>query len=252
MRALGWVVWATMRGMTSTASLTPVLWAPAPAVRVRGTLALVAGAGESPRVYERFGRRLAADGYLVGVFEASDAAGASSWLTAQEAAPRVLVGSDRGAAAVLALAVSEASVDGLIVAGVPVTGVDDESVDSSARTACPVHLGVLADGSSRSEASADASVAIPDAAALAAIRVPVLAVHGGADEIAPFARAAEVLSVIPELELVETVDGLHDALNDQSHRSVAARVVLWLERLRGAGVRHPLVRDAHPTTGAGA
>jgi hypothetical protein len=76
--------------------------------------------------------------------------------------------------------------------------------------------------------------------------VPVLAIHGGADAIAPFARAREVLASVPEIELVETVDGLHDALNDQSHRSVAARIVLWLERLRGAGVRHPLVRDVAP------
>ncbi|TQJ29856.1 alpha/beta hydrolase [Microbacterium sp. SLBN-146] len=223
--------------MTSTALVAPALWSPPPSVRVRGTLAVVAGSGETTRVYERLGRRLAGDGYLVGVFETDAANDAAAWLAAQQVEPRVLVGSDSGAAAVL---VRADGADGVVVAGLPVAGAAGGSAEE--RTACPVHLGVL------SEATVDAAgtdaVEIPDAATLAAIAVPVLAFHGGADPIAPFAQAAAVLEVIPELELVETVDGLHDALNDQTHRSVAARIVLWLERLRGAGVRHPLVRDA--------
>lgn len=230
-----------MGHMTSTALVTPALWAPPEGVRVRGALALVAGAGETPRVYERFGRRIAADGYVVGVFETGDGGAATAWLTQQEDAPRVLVGSDAGAASVLALAASGAQIDGVVVAGLPVAGISDDTAAPEARTACPVHLGVLADTAT---ASSDvAPVEIPDAAALGSIAVPVLAIHGGADAIAPFARAREVLASVPELELVETVDGLHDALNDQTHRSVAARIVLWLERLRGAGVRHPIVRD---------
>ena len=35
-------------------------------------------------------------------------------------------------------------------------------------------------------------------------------------------------------ELTVVVDGRHDILNDASHRSVAATVVLFLERLRSA------------------
>ena len=236
-----------MNDMTSITTLAPALWEPAVGVRVRGTLALVAGAGETSRVYERFGRRLASDGYVVGIVETQDAEDAAAWLAAQDATPRILVGSDRGAAAALALAAGGASIDGVVVAGLPVAGVDDAAADSATRTACPLHLGVLSEAAATSHASGT-TVAVPDAAALASIAVPVLAVHGGADAIAPFADARAVLSAIPELELVETVDGLHDALNDQSHRSVAARVVLWLERLRGAGVQQPLVRDAHPTT----
>ena len=89
---------------------------PPATVRVRGTLALVAGSGESPRVYERFGRRISFDGYVVGVFEASAAADAARWLASQESAPRVLAGSDAGAAAVLAIASGGASADGVVVA----------------------------------------------------------------------------------------------------------------------------------------
>lgn len=227
----------TMSTMTSTSLVAPALWSAPPPVRVRGTLAVVGGIGETPRVYERFGRRLAADGYVVGVFDPDAATDAAAWLAAQPVGPRVLVGSDSGAAAVLALT---EGVDGVIVAGLPVTGAAGGSAEE--RTACPLHLGVL----SEATVAATGHVEIPDAATLAALAVPLLAIHGGADPVAPFAQASAVLEVIPELELVETVDGLHDALNDQTHRSVAARIVLWLERLRGAGVRHPLVRDARP------
>lgn len=230
-----------MDAMTAT-SVAPVLWEPPAAVRVRGTLAVVAGAGESARVYERFGRRISVDGYVVGVFETAHATDAAGWLAGAENAPRVLVGSDRGAAAVLALAAS-AEVDGLIVAGVPVAS--GAEADAAQRTACPVHLGVLGGDDARATAPAP-EVDVPEPAALAAITVPVLAIHGGADPVAPFATARDTLAVIPALELVETVDGLHDALNDQTHRSVAATVVLWLERLRGAGVHTPIVRTVTP------
>jgi len=228
--------------MTYITSLTaPALWEPPAGVRVRGTLALVAGAGESPRVYERFGRRISADGYLVGVFETADAAEAARWLTAQDAAPRVLAGSDVGAAAALTVAADGASVDGVIVAALPVGGAQNGQADAAQRTACPVHLGVL-DGADARAARPVADIEVPDAAALARIAVPVLAIHGGADPIASFPGAHQALGSIAELELVETIDGLHDALNDVSHRSVAAAIVLWLERLRGVGVETPIVR----------
>src|SRR5690606_28474429 len=103
--------WAGMDRMT-TAVFSPALHEPPAAVRVRGTLALVAGAGESSRVYERLGRRLAVDGYVVGVFETSAAGEAVGWLHAQGEGPRVLAGSDRGGAAALALAAGHAAVDG--------------------------------------------------------------------------------------------------------------------------------------------
>jgi len=229
-----------MDAMTDTLA-APALHEPPAAVRVRGVLALVAGGGESARVYERFGRRIAADGYVVGVFETADAEAAAAWLAAREDAPRVLAGSDRGAAAVLALAAAGAAVEGVVVAGLPAGGADDADADAAERTACPVHLGVLAEPAARAAAPA-IEVAVPDASALASVAVPVLAIHGGADTLAPLAAARDALAAIPSLELVETVGGLHDALNDQSHRSVAATIVLWLERLRGAGIDAPIVR----------
>lgn len=218
--------------MTTT---SPAVWAP-PA-RVRGTLAVVAGRGERAGVYERFGRRLSFDGYTVAVFE-GDAETATEWLSEAADTPRVLVGSDAGASAVLRLAAQGATVDAVVVAG---TLVDAELELPSAeeRTACPLHLGVLA-----AETSTDVTAAepLPAPADLAAIEVPVLAVHGGADTVSPLADVLDALRAVPDLEIVETVDGLHDALNDQSHRSVAASLVQWLERLRTGDAHTAIVR----------
>jgi len=230
---------ANMDGMTNP----PALWEPAAGVRHRGTLAVIGGRDEGVRVYERFGRRIAADGYVVGVFETAQLPDALAWLGGQETAPRVLVGSDAGAAAVLTALAERAPVDGAIVAGTPVGADGGEAPAASARTACPVHLGLLGDEGTHA-AHGPASATLPDGGFLGSVAVPVLAVHGGADPVAPFAAAADYLAALPSLELVETVDGLHDALNDLSHRSAAARVVLWLERLRAGDVTAPIVRTA--------
>lgn len=230
-----------MEPMSSPSTLAPALWTPPTGVRVRGALAVIAGAGETPGVYERFGRRLSADGYVLAAFEATAAADAADWLATQPDAPRVLVGWDRGAAAALALVVN-AIVGGVVIAGLPVAGADDSSAAAHERTACPVHLGLLGSADSRARADTSAT-AIPDAADLARIRVPVLAVHGQADSIAPVGGARAVLRALPQVDLFETVGGLHDALNDQSHRSVAATIVLWLERLRAGDVRVPIVQS---------
>lgn len=221
--------------MTTTSS--PAVWTP-PA-RVRGSLAVVTGRGERAAVYERFGRRLSTDGYTVGVFE-EDVDAATGWLDASTDGPRVLVGSDAGASAVLRVLTQGAAVDAAIVAGLLVDAEGSLPADEE-RTACPLHLGVLAsDASGSPQRPAEP---LPAPADLAAIAVPVLAVHGGDDPVSPFVEAAAVLRALPDLELVETVAGLHDALNDQSHRSVAATIVLWLERLRSGEVHAPVVRS---------
>lgn len=223
--------------MTTTSA--SAVWTP-PA-RVRGTLAVVTGRGERARVYERFGRRVSADGYAVGIFE-EDVDAATGWLADATDGPVVLVGSDAGASAVLRVLAQGSAVDAAIVAGILV---DAEGAVPAAeeRTACPLHLGVLSTDASGTQQRETEPV--PASADLAAIAVPVLAIHGGEDPVSPFAEAAAVLRTLPDLELVETVAGLHDALNDQSHRSVAAGIVLWLERLRTGDVHTPVVRTVN-------
>ena len=90
----------------------------------RGTLVVLPGRGETAASYERFGRRLAADAWRVRLVPVDlddlDAARVQvEKLLADESlpAPKVLVGTDSGAALAALLAPS-LPVDGVVVAGV--------------------------------------------------------------------------------------------------------------------------------------
>src|SRR5579859_5309156 len=140
--------------MTIADQHVPVLsWTEPDGVAVRGTLVVIPGRGEQPAHYERFGRRISADGYRVHAVAdpTADAELASAQVAEQLAgpAPRVLVGSDTGAlfAVGLAAAGQIPGIDALVLAGLPaVNGAPsagpaatswDEELDS--RTACPTH-----------------------------------------------------------------------------------------------------------------
>ncbi|OLT18177.1 hypothetical protein BJF78_12065 [Pseudonocardia sp. CNS-139] len=106
-----------------------------------------------------------------------------------------------------------------------------------ARTACPTHQALL-DTDERLRRGALAEQ-VPAAwhrrADPARIGVPVLGLHGAADTVTPLDAARGWYARVPDAELVSIAGGRHDALNDQTHRTAAATVVLFLERLR-AGV----------------
>ena len=212
----------------------------------RGTLIVVAGRGENPEVYRRFGTRLAFDAYRVHVIgdPADDPQGAAAQIAAVLAnpdlpTPIVLVGSDTGAlfAAALAAGGALAGLAGLVVAGLPVAldglppGDWEEELD--ARTTCPTHRGRISD---EIVAPGALYAPVPDgwtrAVALEDITVPTLAIHGQEDPISPLEEARDALSALGELEFVTVAGARHDALNDRSHRTVAATVVMWLERLK--------------------
>nr|WP_237419066.1 hypothetical protein [Kitasatospora sp. SID7827] len=232
------------------------------------------GRGEHPGLYARFGRRLAFDGYrLLVPADHSTAPTALSALFARarsgqpDGGPVVLAGSDTGALLALALA-GELGPDGLLLAGLPdgdrPEPVADEPVadepvadepvadepvadepvadELSARTACPVHRGLLAtDPGFRPGALFDpVPAALAGAAAAARPAVPVLAFHGLADPVAPVGALRALAGRLPSVEAVAVADGRHDAFNDAAHRSVAARTVLWLERLRAGLDRRPV------------
>lgn len=238
-----------------TGSPSPV-WEPAAGVAVRGTVLLLPGRGEHPGVYARFGRRLAFDGYRV-VAQASPGSSATQVLPAVGAGlpdlagavaearvaappgtPVVLAGSDTGALLALAAA-RQAAPDGLLLVGLPTAtrarDADDAWTDElGARTSCPAHRGLLAaDPDFRPGAlGEDVPAALAEAAGAAVPGVPALVVHGAADPVSPPATARRFAGRLAA-ELVLVADGRHDALNDATHRSVAAAVVQWLERLRG-------------------
>ena len=229
----------------------------------RGTVIVVPGRGELPGVYERFGRRLAADAYRVrAVANPIDDAALTERQVREAAtgpAPVVLAGSDTGALFAVALVapgrLPEAAA--LVLAGLPAEALDggagetageDGSWDAelAARTACPTHRGGLAGDILRRGALYEPVPAgWTERADLTAVPVPVLGLHGAADPVSPLAAARERYAAAPHAELVSIAGGRHDAFNDITHRTAAATVVLFLERLRnGADLAPIAVRES--------
>ncbi|GAA4678320.1 hypothetical protein GCM10023215_09070 [Pseudonocardia yuanmonensis] len=212
----------------TTAAPAPTVFTPA--VAVRGTVVVLVGRGENPGVYARFGKRLAFDGYTVVVPHADATDAEVTAALAEGEGARVLLGSDAGALRAWSIA-AQTPPDALVLAALPLGEGDvpaDHEAEIAARTACPIHRQVLdADPDFRwGELTGDLPEhpeALPD--------VPTLVLHGEVDPIAPVeavrARFADVAVVR---------DGVHDVLNDQFHRIVAARVITFLEGVaKGAG-----------------
>ncbi|MFF4272384.1 alpha/beta hydrolase [Streptomyces sp. NPDC001536] len=210
-------------------------WDEPEGLAARGTLIVLSGRGEHGGVYERFGRRLAFDAYRVRALgdPAADPSvlDEAAKLLADESlpGPKVLVGSDTGAHYAIRLA---ADADALILVGLPTSrwtsGSWEEEVE--ARTACPTHQGRLtADPDFRRGALAE-NPELP-APRLDQVTVPVLALHGTDDTVSPL-EAARGAYAGSDVRLVTFNGGRHDVLNDALHRTAAATVVLFLERLR--------------------
>ncbi|GIF69182.1 hypothetical protein Ais01nite_72170 [Asanoa ishikariensis] len=227
-----------------------------PGLRTRGTVVVVAGRGETPDSYARFGARLAADAYRVRVLPAPDLdpADLPAFVASLSAAidgiadrvgPLVLVGADTGAVAVGA-AVAALQPDGVVLAGLP--GYDthrvlgwDEELD--ARTHCPVHRGVLTGDTAVRPGGLATPVpaGLLDAAYGSTAEPPHLLLVGDADPLADRAALGRLAKALPSVRLSVVRGAHHDVLNDLSHRSVAAHVVTFLEALRGTPPLAPVV-----------
>ncbi|MGW6268867.1 alpha/beta hydrolase [Streptomyces sp. NPDC055060] len=234
-------------------------WQPPTGIAPRGTLIVLPGRGEHGLIYERFGRRLAVDGYVVHALDTTADDTAEAVLQAALAAvepeattPVVLVGSDTGA--LQALHVAATGDPRLAAAGVVLTGTaaptppappssPDWETELDARTACPTHRQKLTDDEHVARGKLFAPVpqqllldARPD--------LPALILHGAADPLTPLEQARALAGRLPQATLGVLHEGLHDVLNDASHRTTAAHLVLWLERLRtGADLRPILTLD---------
>ncbi len=229
-------------------------------LRVRGTVLVVPGRGETRAAYARFGRRLAADAYRVRVIDApeidaDDLTGSLAGFGAQLAAalegtaaqdgavrPVVLVGADTGAAAIAALlGLEEAPAawrpEAVVLAGLPghtatVVGDWDEELD--VRTFCPAHRGTLTEDAGVRRGSLQD--AVPDTLLRAAygedVGVPALVLVGDADPLADRDAVARTTKSLSRARLSVVRDAHHDVLNDLQHRSVAAEIITFLETLR--------------------
>jgi pimeloyl-ACP methyl ester carboxylesterase len=236
--------------MTATAERTAAAhWSEPEGVAPRGTLIVIPGRGEGPELYQRFGRRIAADAYRVQAVAdpVADPALTTSQVLAitAEVRPYVLAGSDTGAlfAAGLVASGQVTGVDAVVLAGLATAqaesaGVGRASAESweaelTARTACPAHRGRLAGRGLRRGALFEPIPAGWESLAdLGRLAVPVLGLHGTADSVSPLDAARERYRQAPRAELVSIAGGVHDVLNDVTHRTVAATIVLFLERLR--------------------
>jgi pimeloyl-ACP methyl ester carboxylesterase len=230
-----------------------VAWNEPAGLTPRGTLIVIPGRGELPALYERLGRRLSNDAYRVRVVTdpADDAAAAraqvADYLSGPGSpAPKILVGSDTGAlfAVILAGSGEFPAVAALVLAGLPAAEQPDAGEQADAggsswdeeldtRTFCPTHRARLSASALRRGALYEP---IPDGwaeqADLGAVTVPVLGLHGSDDPVSPLAGVRARYAAAGSAELVSIAGGRHDALNDQDHRTVAATVVLFLERIR--------------------
>jgi alpha-beta hydrolase superfamily lysophospholipase len=219
--------------------------------RLRGTVIVLPGRGESAALYERLGDRLAYDGYdvLIAHLPRLDHIDAE-WLdqTAPPAevadATRVtLIGSDSGAV-IAALLASRWGADSVVLAGIggidpaPEHGTDQERI--AERTSCVVHRGRLASDADLSAHTAQTfRPEIAQRLRALTLTVSVLAVHGAADAITGIGDALRLYgSLGPDVEFAVVEGGVHDALNDATHRTVSAELVQFLERKGG----EPIIR----------
>ena len=237
---------------TSTAA-----WDEPEGVAARGTVVVLTGRGESAAAYGRLGRRISADAYRVRVVELDldDLGGAREavrdlLVDPDLPGPRVLLGTDTGATfgAVLAEG-GQHALDGVVLAGLALPGASgapagDWDAELETRTACPAHRRVLdADpaftrGSLRRDLPAAWDGYVPTPSGL-----PTLVLHGSDDPLTPVEAALAPFRGAPLVHTHVVEGGRHDVLNDVSHRSVAATVVLFLERLRLGADLPVVVRD---------
>lgn len=219
---------------------TPYSWDEPTGATPRGTLVLLPGRGETDATYQRLGKRLSADAYKVRLVpvDLDDVVGTRERIEkvlADESlpSPKVLLGADSGATLAATL-VAEVDADAAVLAGIALPGSDvaggwEQQVE--ARSACPVHRGVL-DGDLLFDRHALQRPLPWPALELAAPDKPVLVVHGSADTVTPADGALAPYSGASGARVWLVEGGRHDVLNDVSHRSVAATIVLFLESLK--------------------
>ena len=214
---------------------------PPPPARVRGTVWLFTGRGDSADVYERFAHRLTVDGYRVLVGTVEDVTVSSDGESADRP---VVVGVDAGAWDAIALASSGSTdVAGVVLVGLPGPGdavPRDWETEVAARASCPTQQGKL-----RLPGTVEPGSLVPEnlpaVPADFTVQVQILALHGTDDPISPFALAGERYAAIGCPRLISVDNGRHDVLNSVHHRSVAAEVVQFLEHASSGADMRPLV-----------
>jgi dienelactone hydrolase len=204
-------------------------------LRVRGTVVVVPGRGDTDLAYQRFGRRVAGDAYRVIVVDDLDLFVPPDDLVR----PLVLVGADLGAVRV-AVHGDRLRPDAVVLAGLPGNGsLDADELDG--RTHCPTHRGVLGNEPTGAFA-APVEASLLARAYASDSGVPHLLLIGDLDPLADREALAGLAKTLPAARLAVVRGAHHDVLNDLQHRSVAAEIVSFLEAVREGSPPRPLVR----------
>jgi alpha-beta hydrolase superfamily lysophospholipase len=245
-------------------------------LRTRGRILVVPGRGESQATYVRLATRLAADSYHVRVLappviDPADVDAAVSRFARSVVQdtepdtgagpdggdrPLVLIGADTGALAIAAVLAQGALTgrppqpEAVVLAGLPGRGrqhTGDWDGELDARTQCSAHRGVLG-GDTQVQRGTLAS-AVPDELIELAFTDRAAARHlvllGDLDPLADREEVAQYVKALPAGQLAVVAGARHDVLNDLPHRSVAAAIVGFLERLRGSAAFEPVIRTEY-------
>jgi alpha-beta hydrolase superfamily lysophospholipase len=238
-------------------------WDPTQPGKSFATVAVLPGRGETAGAYRRLGARLAYDSFATHVLD-WDASADPRDLEAVgtqikdlhrngDARFLFLLGSDVGAVAALALAAgAHVSPDGLILGGLTharLSAAVDWEGEIAVRSACGAYRRQLeAEPGIRRGALHDSAVpqALIDAAIPERVDVPVLLLRGENDPLTSAEEAnvfAERLAVVRQVTLR---GGRHDVFNEQNSRSVSARIVEFIEWVRGGDLDRPHIWESAP------
>lgn len=188
----------------------------------RATVAVVPGRGETPAMFEDVAFRLSLDGFEVTLLGPGEGTDAAIGELRVPGVPLVVVGSDTGALRALVAAGSPAlRPDALVLLGLPMLY---RAVDGELPTDPPPR-------------------ALPD--------LPILLVHGVADDVSPLHLVQMATRTAPRARL-DVVPGGHRVLAGPGGRSVAARTLLFVEALPAAAASGaPTGRDGNGWDGDG-
>jgi alpha-beta hydrolase superfamily lysophospholipase len=229
-----------------------------PAKQSRGIFVVLPGRGDVASHYVRLGERLSFDGYTVVVADAPVAdvdVAVRVWNAAVADAARypvsVLVGVDI-AAGFAASAVANAVLDptALVLAGAvtsdapPAIAPTDPAAEIQLRTSCPVHREVLA--ASPAGGFFDGAAVTSWPAPGVPVTIPALILHGESDSLAPVGAVVEQTAQWGNRTVVTVLGGVHDVLNDIHHRTVAAELISFAERLRVDPTAPPVLTRETP------
>ena len=146
----------------------------------------------------------------------------------------MLLGSDTGALEALQIAVLAGDlVQAVVAAGCRARPRSvDWDAELDARTACPVHRARLTTDERFDRDGLSSRCPPSSPGRTGRFAGPVLVLHGAADRLTSVDEAARWRPRCRRAQLAVVEGGRHDVLNDLAHRSVAAEIVQFLERVR--------------------